>query len=127
MVLAFAFQTFKERGGGGALVGFKPCATPHVEKGIWLFWSGGNNAARTVIFKAACHHHLVICEQGRGQRVTRKAPQTFAVEYKILCGGAVQETATRGQARAHLGALSSGRLAEISCKMRAGGALVCAG
>ncbi len=80
VVLAFAGQPLKKLGRGGTLVRLKTGPFAHVEQSVGFFHTAGHNATRAVVFERSAHHHLVVGQQGRGQRVTRAALKALAVE-----------------------------------------------
>ena len=102
VVLAFRREPVKEFGGGGALIGLESPARAHVHQRVGFLDPRGQNAARAVILEAAPDHHLVVGQQGGGQGIALEAAQAFAVEGEFLNRGALDQTATRCQTRAHL-------------------------
>ena len=91
VVLAARLQTVEQFGCGGALVRFGPVAGAKVDQGVRLFDTGGNNAARTVVFETAPDQHLIIGQQRRGQGIARKAAQRGAVKGEFLGRAAVNQ------------------------------------
>ncbi len=95
-------QPVEQLGRGGALVRFQPRRRAQVDQRVRLFGARGHDAARAVVFEAAPDQHLVIGQQGRGQRIARKAAHALAVEGEFRRGAAVDQAAAFGKTRAHL-------------------------
>ena len=133
VVLAGGFQPVEQFGRGGALVRFQPRTATKVDQRVRFFGTGRDHTARTVVFETAADQHLVVGEQRCGQRIAQKPAQAFAVEGKVNCLGAVNQTATLRQTSAHRtppfasNPGQSGRLALILSCRSAGGAEDCAG
>ncbi|OIQ70326.1 hypothetical protein GALL_480620 [mine drainage metagenome] len=102
MVLAGEAGAVEQFGGGGALVRLEPATFTKVNQRVRLFCAGGHDAAGAVVFEAAADHHLIVGQQGGGERVALKPTQPLAVKRKFLRRGAVDQATTFGETGAHL-------------------------
>ena len=129
MVLRRNLQTVKQLCHSRTLVRLEVIRAAHVKQRIWLFPTRRHNAARTVIFERAPHHHLIIGEQGRGKRVAFDPLQFFSIEIKRELRAAVRKAARGFETCAHEKFLQDqpGRLALIASLISWGGSKVCAG
>ena len=101
MVLAFGLQPVEKLGRGDALVRLEPCALAQTHKGIGFLGARSHDTARAVILEGPAHQHLVIGQQGRGQRVTLVPLEILAVEAERDLLSPVQKAATCCETRAH--------------------------
>ena len=62
-----------------------------LDKTVWLFRSGGNNAARTVIFERSSDKPHAVGDQRRGKCITGKATITPSVKGKAERCAAVDQ------------------------------------
>ena len=128
VVLRRAGQTIKQLGRGGTLVRLELAAFPKVHQSVRLFSTRSHHTTRAVVLEGPAHHHLVIGQQSRGQRVTLIAGEALAVESKVQLFAFVQQTAASCETRAHANSLQlqPGYLAVILSLMSCGGSSVCA-
>ena len=77
----------------GPRIGLGARTRPQLDNRVGLGGIGGDDAARTVVFEAPAHQPHAIGQQGRGQRVPRKAREAAAVVSKADRRGAVDAPA----------------------------------
>ncbi len=121
MVLRSGGQAVENLGRGGALVGFKAVALPHVDQCVWFFRPAGHDATRTVVFERTPNQCLTICQQGGGECVTFMTFEFFAVEGEGNRCFAVDYGTAGCKTCAHLNPSHSGRLALIALIISSGG------
>ena len=113
----------KQLGRCGALVRLVGGPAAHVEQRIGLLAASGHDAARTVVLERPAHQHLIVGQQGRGQRVALYALEPFAVEGEMQRCAAGGQLAALLETCAHENVLHDqpGRLAVIASLMSCGG------
>ena len=80
VVLAGGVQTVKQLGRGCTLVRLKRVAFAQIDQCVRLFRATGHGATRTVILETPAHHHLVVRQKRRRQRVAFVTSHLLAVE-----------------------------------------------
>ncbi len=92
-ILAQRVEAVVKLGRRRAGIGLAPRAIAQFDQRIRLLGPVADNAARTMIFERAPDQLDVIGQQGRGERVARKAAETLAVEGEALRSRAVDRPA----------------------------------
>src|SRR3954470_22998061 len=95
-VLAVCRQTFVDLDLGGAQVRLGAVAALKLDQRVWLFRTGGENAARTVILEAAGDQMDAVGEQGRGEGIAGIALERTAVEGEVDRAAPVDPATGRG-------------------------------
>jgi len=101
VVLTGRCQAVENLGCRGALVGLNAVALAQIDKRVRLFRAAGHHAARAVVFEAAAHQGLAVCQQSRGERVALETFEQLAVELERDLAVAVDQAALGCDAGAH--------------------------
>ena len=129
MVLRLRDQPVEKLGCGDAGVRLEPGALAKVHQTIGFFGTRGHYTTGAMIFERAPDKHLVIGQQGRGERIAFKPAQMLAVEREGNGLAPVDKATVVCQTGAHAKSLQDqpGRLSEMRSLISCGGSSVWAG